>query len=595
MRNLAGSTIVLASLLAFSAFGQEPTPDAQVCNEDFARNIVEQQAAESRTVAETDKRVRMLIRSADFLWKYDEPKGREYFAEAYKVATERFSEKGYERKECGGGISAIPPDYRFEVIRAIAKRDSLWARKLTDEVMAEYEKIRKERDAIDRDREITSMLQLAADNVRDNPALSWYIYRRLMKIELDGQWYWTLYSVAAQDQAFADALYNELLASHANATPRRVIYLSAYPFARPRMFGYESMQYGASLPEGLTPNPQLQVRFLDLLLRRSDAYAADPANYSRTPEPNRPQEAVYIVSALQDMEPLIIESFPGLLPRFNAARAKASSMLSADGITSIDDREKRKSKGSKGFDEVISDLDKADEEGKLTDGMILGALVSGLLKTDEQFKALEPWLEKMSEADPRGKSFDYFWFLRSQLARKEKRFADAQKYATKVSQVEYQAMLYFEIAEEQLKDINDAATAYETLAEVSKMARRADDSVAKAMVLLGLAHLYEKLNHSFAISELGEAVTVANRLKDADLQSRFLLLHIRVKDMGFGASIITPGYDLENVFTTVSKNDFSLPLSNAKAIDDKFYRTIAVIAVAKNCVDRPKPKVVALN
>jgi hypothetical protein len=113
-------------------------------------------------------------------------------------------------------------------------------------------------------------------------------------------------------------------------------------------------------------------------------------------------------------------------------------------------------------------------------------------------------------------------------------------------------------------------------------------------VLLGLAHLYEKVNHSFAISELGEAVAVANRLKDADLQSRYSMLHIRVKDMGFGASLSTPGYDLENTFTMLSKNDFSLPLSNAKAIDDKFYRTIAVIAIAKNCIDRPKPKV-ALN
>ena len=87
---------------------------------------------------------------------------------------------------------------------------------------------------------------------------------------------------------------------------------------------------------------------------------------------------------------------------------------------------------------------------------------------------------------------------------------------------------------------------------------------------------------------------MANRLKDADLQTRWLLYHIKVKDMSFGASIGTPGYDLEHTFGTVSKNDFSLPLSNAKAIDDKFYRTIAVIAVAKNCVDRPKPKV-ALN
>ena len=155
-------------------------------------------------------------------------------------------------------------------------------------------------------------------------------------------------------------------------------------------------------------------------------------------------------------------------------------------------------------------------------------------------------------------------------------------------EVEHQAILWFEIAEKQLGDINDSATAYQTLADVSKFARRAEDSVGKAQVLLGLANLYEKLNHSFAITELADAVTVINKVKDADLQSKYLLRYVQVRDMSFGASFSTPGYDLETTFGSLSKNDFSLPLSNAKAIDDKYYRTLAVIAIAKNCIDRPK-------
>ena len=591
MRNLAGPTIVLASLLVFSAFGQGPAPDAQVCNEDFARNIVEQQAAESRTVAETDKRVRMLIRTADFLWKYDELKAREYFAEAYKVANDRFSEKGFERQDYGS-IYVQLPDYRFEVLQAIAKRDGAWARKLTEELLKESEKDQKDRDSRDTGREVNSLMQIALENVKANPDLSWYLFRRLMRMELDFQWFWTVFSVAREDKAFADALYSELLVSHANATPRRVTYLSGYPFARDRMLGYESNSYIALVPE-LSPNPQLQMRFIDLLLRRSDAYASDPANYGLQAEPNRPREAVYIVTALQELEPIVIQSFPAFLPRLNAARAKAISMLIETDRKSISDREKWKAPFSTSFEERIAELEKADEEGKLTDAIILQTLISGL-KKEEQFKQLEPWLEKITDAEGRAKSISYFHVLRSKLATKEKRYVDAQKYASKVMEVDFQALLWYEAAENQLKDINDAAMAYETLADVGRLARRAEDSVGKARVLLGLANLYEKLNHSFAISELSEAVAVANRLKDADLQTRWLLYHIKVKDWAFGASIGTPGYDLEHTFGTVSKNDFSLPLSNAKAIDDKFYRTIAVIAVAKNCIDRPKPKA-ALN
>ena len=564
----------------------------QVCNEDFARNIVEQQAAESRTVADTDKRTRMLTRSADFLWKFDEPKAREYFTEAFKVATDRYNEKGFERTEYGGGISVQHPDHRFEVLDAIAKRDPTWARKLTDEILKEYEKNAKDRDSLDKNREIDSLLNIASENIKTNPDLSWFIYRRLMRMDLDHHWYWSLFTIARKDRVFADALYNELLASHSVASPRKVIYLSAYPFARSQVLGYESTMYIANI-EDVAPNPQMQARFIDLLLRRSDAYASDPANYGRQPEPNRPGEAVYIVTALQELEPIIIQSFPAFLPRLNTARAKAISMLNESDRKSIGDRDKWKASVTKGFEERLAELEKADEEGKLTDGMILRTLTGGM-KNEEHFKKMEPWLEKITDTEGRAKSISYFHFLRSKLATKEKRYADAQKYASKVIEVDFQALLWFDAAENQLKDINDAVMAYETLADVGRLARRAEDSVGKARVLLGLANLYEKLNHSFAISELSEAVAVANRLKDADLQTRWLLYHIKVKDMAFGASIGTPGYDLEHTFGIVSKNDFSLPLSNAKAIDDKFYRTIAVIAVAKNCIDRPKPKV-ALN
>lgn len=111
--------VVCTFLLAELLFGQG-SQLKDVCNADFAKMLVEQQVAEGRTVAETDKRVRILIRSADFLWKFDEPTSREYFAEAYKVANDRLNEKGFERQEFpGGGIYVQLPDHRFEVLRAI--------------------------------------------------------------------------------------------------------------------------------------------------------------------------------------------------------------------------------------------------------------------------------------------------------------------------------------------------------------------------------------------------------------------------------------------------------------------------------------------
>ena len=592
MSKSAAELLIFAAFLTLAIAAQDTPPpaDESVCNDEFAKFLVDQQVSESRSVAEADKRIRILIRSADFLWKFEQPRAREYFTEAYKVAADRFKEKGFERKEySGGGIYEQLPDYRFEVLRAIAKHDSAWARKLSEALLKEYEETAKDRSPGDKTREVDSLMSIALDNVKTNPALSWYIYRRLMRMDIEHQWYWQLFSVAFKHTQFADQLYTELITSHANASPRRIVFLSAYPFGSPRMLGYESMQYSANVPEGFAPKPHLQQRFLDLFLRRSDAYASDPSNFNVQPEQYRMPEAVYIVTALQELEPIVVQSFPAYMARLNSVRAKAMSMINEDGRKSMADREKWKSAGTRSFDDRIAEMEKADSEGKLTDAMILQTLISGL-KTEEQFARLEPWIEKITDAEGRGGSANYFWFIRAQLAIKEKRMDEAQKFAAKVPEVEHQAILWFEIAEKQLADINDAANAYTTLRDVAVVARKGEDSVGKARVLLGLANLYEKLNHSFAISELSDAVSVINKAKDIDLQSRYIMRYIKVKDMAFGASFSTPGYDLETTFTAVSKTDFSLPLSNAKTIEDKYYRTLAVIAIARNCIDRPKPK-----
>lgn len=591
MKPLIAKLLFLVACFSFAAFAQDPEPptDDHVCNDDFAKLLVDQQVTESRSVSETDKRVRILTKSADFLWKFDQPRAREYFSEAYKVATDRYKEKGFERKDYGGGIGSLLPDHRFEVVRAIAKHDAAWARKLSDELLKEYEETVKDRSPMDKNREIYSLLSIALESIETNPALSWHIYRRLMRVSIGDQWFWTLFSVAAKNRAFADQLYNELLASHATANPGRVVYLSGYPFANPRMIGYERMQYHANVPEGFAPQPQLQTRFIDLFLRRSDAFASDPANFNIQPEQNRMHDAVYIVTALQDLEPIVIQSFPAYLARLHSVRAKANSMLTEESRKDIAEREKWNTSGSRSFDERIAEMEKADSEGKLTDAMIVQTLISGI-KVEEHFEKLESWIEKISDVDGRAAASVYFWFLRAKLAISDKRLGDATQLVERIPDLELQTVIRFELAEAQLADMNNAVNAYTTLRDVAAAARKTDDSVSKARVLLGLANLYEKLNHSFAISELSDAVSVINRLKDADLQSSYIMRTIKVKDMSFGASMSTSGYDLERTFATLSKSDFSLPLSNAKTIEDKYYRTLAVIAIAKNCIDRPRPK-----
>ena len=124
--------------------------------------------------------------------------------------------------------------------------------------------------------------------------------------------------------------------------------------------------------------------------------------------------------------------------------------------------------------------------------------------------------------------------------------------------MEHRAILLFEIVELKLKDLNDAASVYQTLNEIGRITRQLENSVAKARVLLGLANLYEKFNHTFALDELSDAVKVVNRLENSDMLSTSLYRQITVKDHSFYASFWMPGYDLEGSFRNISKNDFDM-------------------------------------
>lgn len=92
------------------------------------------------------------------------------------------------------------------------------------------------------------------------------------------------------------------------------------------------------------------------------------------------------------------------------------------------------------------------------------------------------------------------------------------------------------------------------------------------------------------MNELSDAVKVVNRLENSDMLSTSLYRQIIGKRQSFFAVFSMPGYDLEGTFRNISKSDFDMALSNARALEDKYYRTLAVIAIAQNCIDRPKPK-----
>jgi len=577
--------------LSISVFPQTSSKQNEACNAELSQNLIEQQVVESNTVKETNKRIRIYLRSAEFIWKLDEKTARKYFADALKIADERFAEKGREKKQTSGqgfGFITYEPDYRLEVIRAISKKESEWAKKLTEQILAEYEKVIKERgNNLDSERTIVDLMRIADETVKSNPNLSWYIFRRLMRYPLEYYWYFGLYGVAGENRQFADALYTELLQNYANETPRRLLFLSAYPFARDKIFGVDKFSFGVEVPDDFTPNLQFQKQFIQTFLRRINSLAANPEEFNVSAENYNAPQSVYIISVLLELEPVVLQSFPELISSFNETKNRANSLINTESRKDLDERLERSKFYGSSFQTRLKTAEEAEEKGKLTDKMIIDLIMAA--KTDDDYGITQSWLEKIKLETVRRDSTNYFYFLRAKLAIKENRFDDTRKYADKVPELQHRATLYFELAEKQLADETEAAKVFEVLNNVSEITEKAENSVAKVQTLLGLAKMYERVNHSIALSRLSEAVRVINKLENPDIFSTMIYQQIIIPDeFAFYAAYSTSGYNLETVFEQMGKSDFELTLSNARGLDDKYFRTLAIISILKNCLQKPK-------
>jgi len=576
--------LLVLLITANAVFAQTSNADNPNCNPNFAKILVEQQVSESKSLDDTNKRIKILLRSADFLWSIDEETARKFFAEAFQTAETRYKEKGFESKTVDG-LKVNLPDYRFDIISSISKKDPAWAKTLYEKVLKEYDEIaeKEKRDSFNQDREISELLKIATQTAVNNPSLTLQIVRRLMRHKLSFHWYFAIYEIARNNQPLADQIYGELLLNYANAEVYRLLYLSAYPFGNERIFGIEKYSLGASVPPDFTTKKNLQIQFLNLFFRK--VMTLTPENNSKSLQTAMPETAI-AKTALKDMESLIYSDFPELVETFNRTKVFADSLVTNEMLDSIKAKEKWQSEFNLSFDDKIKKLEKLDGEGKLKDSDIVTLVIS--LKTAEQYEKTSFWILKMADSKAREDTFNLFHFKYSQLAVNENRLTDAQKYADKVDDLSRRAILYFQIAESELKTNNNRFQTLDILSKVYKLAEKSEDSVSKAQIFFGLAFMYAKIDFSSANDSLSNALKVTNKLENPDIFQTSTVLQIKTKELTHYTVYSTVGFDMEVVFKELAEKDLSLTLGQAESFADKYFRTLAIISTLGNCT---KPKV----
>ncbi|MDM7923837.1 MAG: hypothetical protein QUS14_16200 [Pyrinomonadaceae bacterium] len=581
--------LVVASLLsAVPILGQAVSAENEFCHPDFAKFLVSQQVSESGSLSDRPKRIKILIKAANFLWSYDEETARSHFSDAYKVAETHLSESRTDAAARNRSSPPVNSDLRFSVIRAIAKKDAAWAGRLADVLIAELEKNSKNATDEEKMGEASAILNMAADIAGIDPDLSKRLFRRAFRLPLESSWFFALYTASGKNPEVAEQVYTEALQNYRRTSVRQLLILSAFPFARDRIFGPDRMSYGTSVPGTIRENPSLEAAFIKSLYWRIAEIAAQP----QMTAPGNGwilADPAYMVSALRELDPIIIDRHPSLGARHAVAKSQAASRMTAEMEKSLFARENQSIFTPRSFEERLAELEDAFEKGTLKDATIVVAIVIQEKLTEEQYKKLEPWLDRIKEDKVRTEATSHFWFKRSQLAAEERRFRDAERFSERVPEAEFRALLALTIADKQLEDLNDAFEAQQTVARVSQATSTIANSQVRAKIRLALAKKYSDINPSFAINELSDAVKVINVLGEPDMTSATIFRKIEGKEFQHYAAYQLPGADIEGTFRALSRSDISLPLSNARAIEDRYLRAIAVLAVASNCIEKKKP------
>jgi hypothetical protein len=576
-------------------FGQEksqplPTPSSS-CSRDGALEIIQQQIAFSRTFDNSVQRITVLIRAADMLWAFQQDKARSAFSEAFDLAVQNFKDKGDEPTLEGKNLLISTPDQRYTVISAIARHDTAWARKLTDQMLKEQQQEAEEKPTKDIQRDTRTaekLLIMATSLLTSDEAAGLNFARNSLRYPATYYLPEFLYKLAGINPPAANQFYQEALAAYASAPMERLLYLSSYPFGNDREAGDMSGYAIYRVPAGFAPNPNLQRAFVQTVLRRVREFMANPSE----PAPgDRLSEPDQMLLALTHLERQIQQSLPDLASAVETAKGNLYAQLPQNSQRNVGQIANPDSAPQKTFDELVeaalknSNVDRRDQH--LTSA-IIGA------SKEESLDHVLSAVDKIADSTLRQPLLNWLYFDRTQRAIKDHKLDEARRLAAKVEELDQRAWLYSRIAEESIKQNADQTQAREVLDEVVDAASKAPNTPVTARALLGVAYLYTKIDMSRAIAVMAEAVKRINQIEQPDFSRQGVIRKIEGKTFGTYASFVTPGFTPESAFREIAKVDFDGMLNQAANFSDKSLRALTTLAVAEQCLKdmsaAPKPK-----
>jgi hypothetical protein len=558
---------------------------SSLCTRDNALDTAKQQILITRTFDNPVHRITVLLRAADLLWAHDQEKSLAAFMEAFDLAVQNFKEKGDQNQRASSSqfLAAIPlPDQRFKVITALAKRDPARARKLSEQLLQEEARDAADKPATDdkANRAIAEkLLSIAQTLIPTDPLTAVNFAQQSLRYPAVLQLSMFFYELAKYDKLSADRFYIQALKAYGAAPMDQFLYLSSYPFANKREAGEMPGYTSYIIPDGFTPNRALQKLFIQALLARIDGAMETPVQ--ETPS-YRYSDHAQMWLALNRLEKQVQSDLPEFAEAFARSKDKLFALLPPNVQRNVNRTIDNDNRPVKSFDEQVEAALKLTDVGQRDQGLTFA--VTGASKDEPVDKVLSV-IDKISESSIREPLLNWFYYFRSQSLIKEKNFAEARKFASKVTELDQRAYLYTRIAEESLKVAEDQTEARELLNEVANTISKAPKTIVSARALLALAYLYAKVDMNRGVEELGNAVRTINTLESPDFSRQFVMMKIEGKTFGSYASYSTPGFNPENAFREMGKLDFDGSLAQATNLTDKSLRSLTTLAVIEPCFE----------
>jgi hypothetical protein len=576
---------VLAAAVGQTAWAQEKEPLApnSSCSYDSSIALIREQIDSSKLIDDTIKRISVVLRAADLLWPYQEKKARAAFTEAFDLAIVNFKEKGDDPKKDGLALVIDTSDQRYVVIRALARRDSGWAKQLTEK-MLKQESADAEQQATNSSthdiRTAEKLLDSASALLSSDVNAAIDFARTSLRYPASSPLPRFLFRFAEVNQKSADQFYHEALAACRDRPLSEFLYLSTYPFGNNRAAGDMPRNAYYSVPVNFVPNSSLQRLFVQMLLLRAQQALLgkfDRKGFSGIPDDGQ------IWLALTRLDPQVQQLGPDLTEMAERARREIFAQLTQDSQQAATLGVSHQEPPKKTLAEQV---DAAEREGSSAkhDQLIVSAILR--VSNTENPKDVITAAEKITDPTLRQQLLNWIYFSRTRRSIKDKRLDEARQWAVKVEELDQRAYLYAEIAKESLRAIETQSQAREVLDEILGVAGKATNTIVTARTLLAVAYLYTKIDLGRSIAVMGDAIKCINHLEGPDFSRPSLVRRIEGKNFARYATFEMPGLSPENVFLELGKADFNDALYQAGTLSDKSLRAHAFLALADICLQR---------